>query len=185
VKGRFDFGTNRSQGLTRSLDCDARLAIKGQAFLVQSSELLRIGSQRPFYAIGKAPLPKFGNGCVQENRWPRTKQFAVPFLYKSAATESDHAIVLRRLGEQIAKGTGFGKAKTRLTSFPKNLRNGLPLTGFDSGIQIHEIPVQAPGKLLPNAALTGSHESHKKHCAHSHGAPWNDTLGPHESLSEG
>jgi hypothetical protein len=67
---RFDLAANGSHLLARGFYHHGRLAIKGKAFRIQSSEKLWISPQRPFYAIRQAPLPEFGCGRFQKNRWP-------------------------------------------------------------------------------------------------------------------
>ena len=76
-----------------------------------------------------------------------------------ATTVFAPGVALQRF-RQLAKSAGFGEPKSTFSSVPKNLGDGLPFAGFDSRIQIHKIPIQAPGQLPAHAALAGSHESH-------------------------
>src|ERR1019366_1159009 len=123
----LDLSAKGGQILTRGYDGHARLAIEGKAFRIKASELLRILSQRPFYAIRQAPLPKLVGRRFQKNRWPRPQQFPVPFLHESSSAERDHGVALQRFGQQIAERAGFGEPKHGFSSLPKNLGNGLPL----------------------------------------------------------
>ena len=81
---------------------------------------------------------------------------------------------LKEKAERVFQDLGLSPTQAiRLFYKQVELRNGLPFAGLDSRIQIHKIPVQLPGQFPPNAALAGTHESHKEYRAHFHGSPWN------------
>src|SRR5208283_1254381 len=156
------------------------LTVKWQPVVMETGELRGIVSQRPYRRVLHTAPPEFVERSVQEYRGPGPQQLPVLRLREGSTAKGYHGIAYEAIAlnsvaperfRQIAKGAGFGQPKRGLPAVPKNLGNGLSLTRLDSGIQIHKIPVQPPGKFLPHAALARSHESYKKHRAHSHGTP--------------
>jgi hypothetical protein len=45
------------------------------------------------------------------------------------------------------------------------------MDGFDMGVEVYKIPIQAPGELAADGGFATSHESHKKNRAYCHDAP--------------
>ena len=168
---RFDLGANRSRLLARGFD---QHGSPGDRRAGVARTVGRTGPDLLAAAVLRRP-----SGCAARVR-PR----AHPGKPRATAAAIRGSLLARKLrhrarprvsrfSDSVRSRSALVSASRnpRFPSLPKNLGNGLPLAGLDSGIQIHKIPAQPPGKFLPHAAFAGSHESHKKHRAHSHGAP--------------
>src|SRR5580692_10821315 len=136
----LDFNTKGGWILARGYDSYHRLAVKRKALGIKFRELVRISAQRPLDSVRQTSLPEFGGGRLQKDRWPFAQQFPIHRLGECAAAECDHAVALERIGQEIAKGGGFGQTKAGFASLPKNHRDSFLLARLDLGIQVHKIP---------------------------------------------
>jgi hypothetical protein len=132
-------------------------------------KLIGVAAERALNAVSKAALPEFVAGGMEKNRRPVAQEFAILRLNEGASAERDDAGAWQGLGEQIAKGVGFGEAKAGFSAVAKDLRDGLLLARLDSCVQVDEVPTEAACQFRADGALAGSHESYEKDSARLHG----------------